>query len=1229
MIPVTCRSGPAGGGALPARALFAWLVLLGSACLCVQPSAAEDRWVSETGLDLLAGPRLNPCTTRSLPCRSVQRALDAAENGDEVKIQQGVFTENVVLDRQLLDVTISGGWLAAGVQVEDPSRTAIDGDQQGPVFAIDAPDQPVRLSFENLQVRDGRATGAGGGISFVTDSIGLNRLTVRHVEFVSNQASAGGAIGVFADSEQKGTVIPFQIEISDSRFTGNAADRPPDGGGNRGGAIDITIIEHDVVAAIRRNEFEENGSANFGGAVAGWVYRDTLDSSRPGSLVLDLSQNTLVGGSAAEGGAAYFYAEGSGLLQISTRSNVVGGNTSGVSIDGNSTRAPLLDSVFDTFGGNEEAGLVVSHIARAQPNVTVHNGILWDNGPANDRNVVSTSSTVLQITSSILGGVATDGVLNQAGNLGSNPQFVDPAADDYHVRARSAAVDAAGDCTVAEDVDGEPRPDPVGGVCDLGADELTPLLVQDGQSSMLDEDLSALPGLDVLGLGCELASCADGYTETHVELAQDARVGPQVRVGAGGRLALRGAGAELVYVAEGGAVRIHGFDFEVGGEPAPFGPLGETAAVLTGQLETQGPIFLALTHAGRDEAWTGDVILDGPENYVLINSGASAPNPARIDDFSAADRLVAIRDAGCTGVMPTACGGSSPTVAVMEAGQVAELQTFDRTSLALRGGSVGGKLVANMTSVATLAGGVVGGDAIAFDGAELRSGQEGAHGRVIGDTIARGAARIELNDDISTGGIRAYDDSTIVVRSTRSPQPRAVLSQDVGSLVELHGWDFQRDGFPLPYGELTGSHVGMLTGVLAQSGPASFEYRMKGSQGAAGTIQLVEAGTRYVNTGGDVLEPCCDGEFQRVRVRNQGCTSDESTPCASATPTRAVLADGYLAGSQLQVYDASTLDARDPYVGGRLEAFDDAAIDVRGGRVVDAVLAHDASVVSLGGGFATALLSAGDSSTVTLQQVDLERSFSGSGSATLVLEPGALARGGGTVFGSANLVLRGGVVRGALSFGSNGTYTQESGSVSGGAARLAVSAGSAELRGGFVSRLEATSSSETTISDTALIGEIRVSSSAVVEVQGGTVDATMTSAAISGGGGSVVVGAGTVRNGAIESTRGRIEIRGGNLEPGVQLRAIQFGRIDVLGVDFAVDGQPVAFGPIAATSGQLSGVLASGEALDLPFQRTARAVIELVLMPEPGAPHLQLGAALALLALRRAWSGGCGAGRRR
>lgn len=97
----------------------------------------------------------------------------------------------------------------------------------------------------------------------------------------------------------------------------------------------------------------------------------------------------------------------------------------------------------------------------------------------------------------------------------------------------------------------------------------------------------------------------------------------------------------------------------------------------------------------------------------------------------------------------------------------------------------------------------------------------------------------------------------------------------------------------------------------------------------------------------------------------------------------------------------------------------------------------------------------------------------------------------------------------------------------------------------------------------------------------------------------------------------RIDLSGGSVADLIESNSTATVRI--VGLGFQVDGTPVAFGPLAALTGQLTGELADGSPLDNAFERDATATIELVQAPEPAwlLPWLACGGLLARAVGRR------------
>lgn len=95
----------------------------------------------------------------------------------------------------------------------------------------------------------------------------------------------------------------------------------------------------------------------------------------------------------------------------------------------------------------------------------IRDNILWGNTGSNGIAQVH-STGPLAITNNVVEGGA-----NGLNNIDSNPQFISPFLNIYHVRTNSAARNVALNLSVGSDIDGELRPEPNGGVKDIGADE--------------------------------------------------------------------------------------------------------------------------------------------------------------------------------------------------------------------------------------------------------------------------------------------------------------------------------------------------------------------------------------------------------------------------------------------------------------------------------------------------------------------------------------------------------------------------------------------------------------------------------------------------------------------------------------------------------------------------------------------------------------------------------------
>ncbi len=124
-----------------------------------------------------------------------------------------------------------------------------------------------------------------------------------------------------------------------------------------------------------------------------------------------------------------------------------------------------------------------------------------------------------------------------------------------------------------------------------------------------------------------------------------------------------------------------------------------------------------------------------------------------------------------------------------------------------------------------------------------------------------------------------------------------------------------------------------------------------------------------------------------------------------------------------------------------------------------------------------------------------------------------------------------------------------------------------------------------------------------ITFKGGQINGSL----MSSGNCEVIVEGGTV--GELTSNgESRVNVYGGQIS--WQIHATQNSSMFIYGTDFTIDGLSVGYGPISAMSGTLSGILYSGEALNVSFDIIENASI--MLIPEP-ATVLLLGIGAVLL----------------
>jgi hypothetical protein len=255
----------------------------------------------------------------------------------------------------------------------------------------------------------------GGGLCFLGDSAGSNRLLVRDSTFVDNGSGYAGALRLYYAN---------LAQIEDNTFRGNWSS------GDRGA---IAIWSSDAVLA--RNVI-----------TGGW-------SGRTAAIEFSATTFTMTNNIVAGNEGRYDW-EFPPTIRVRNGSN--GRLVHNTVADNVGHSGILIDSGSSVWLTNT---ILVSHtvgISVTAGSTATLEGTLWGSGDWANTTDWGGSGTV------------TTGTVN----IWGYPVFASPATGDYHIVGASAAAGRGVDAGLMTDIDGDPRPTPAGTPPDLGADEV-------------------------------------------------------------------------------------------------------------------------------------------------------------------------------------------------------------------------------------------------------------------------------------------------------------------------------------------------------------------------------------------------------------------------------------------------------------------------------------------------------------------------------------------------------------------------------------------------------------------------------------------------------------------------------------------------------------------------------------------------------------------------------------
>jgi hypothetical protein len=484
-----------------------------------QSPAAFTRYVSTKGND---GGGTSSCLNSNFPCRTVQQAVDVSGVGDEIRVATGVYTDVHVRSgvTQVVyinkTVTIRGGYSTANWTTPNPltQPTVLDAQGQGRVVSIIGGVTPINPALDGLIITHGNATGlttncdsdadgCGGGIfvysahptivnnviknnvAAVTTS-GASRTTgyggglylsnaaqavISGNMIMSNTAStaycgAGGGIYLFpSGSGIAGAQVQFNHVLSNTATTTNLGCAW--GGGIHGGP-DGVLIQGNTIAGNRANGYGGGQGAGiyqwYGSATyLNNVIRGNLGSVSSQAVYLGRSHSHFEGNRVVENatsqGVQLSISEGGGPTLVNNVITRSGDKTvAATGYDVAPLTATLLHNTLVGSGTGYGVYVETGYVTLFMTNTIVvsYTWGITNTFPANS--IVHADHTLFWANTK-------DGIRGTS-LVNGNPDF---AADGYHLRLGSAAIDRGVNAGVATDIDGDVRPE--GCSFDIGADE--------------------------------------------------------------------------------------------------------------------------------------------------------------------------------------------------------------------------------------------------------------------------------------------------------------------------------------------------------------------------------------------------------------------------------------------------------------------------------------------------------------------------------------------------------------------------------------------------------------------------------------------------------------------------------------------------------------------------------------------------------------------------------------
>ena len=412
---------------------------------------------------------------------TIQQGIGAAlllGGNNDVRVESGSYSENLVLDMSSGNLTLSGGWDSAfAAQSFDPADTTISGGVSGRVF--DATLSGGSLLIRYFFVVGGTASNHGGGMNFVISNQASAQVVKTNLAFNTVTASAaanasGGAIYAELHDASFFTLDSDQINDNSVSVANGSAD---------GGGVYIQQFDSGQVFVLN-NSLQGNVAAATGSAgicSAGAIEIALNDSAQNSFINNRVVQNSLQPSGGSEGvfAGASISAACNGSCQLGMSQDIFDQNTGavgaqlnvGMSSSAGTPSIDMNDVLVSRGNGNGMQILMLNGVAHLT-NLTIADNsgtglFLLPQSPITLYNTIAFGNGADLVVS---GGVAQKG----SNLVGVDPHFIDAPHGNYRLQYTSLARDAGDDSPPGglptQDLDGYARI--FGAHVDIGAYEI-------------------------------------------------------------------------------------------------------------------------------------------------------------------------------------------------------------------------------------------------------------------------------------------------------------------------------------------------------------------------------------------------------------------------------------------------------------------------------------------------------------------------------------------------------------------------------------------------------------------------------------------------------------------------------------------------------------------------------------------------------------------------------------